>query len=345
MWKQCRTTPGQNPGSAGNRLGRMRAPRLPTLLVLGALAANPAIAQEHGLWLGLDVDLDHATGCSLAGGDASGDQLVSGLEGSARVVVDPRGGEPSVTSVRVSRCQESPRAGSPQWGPQVEESRPFSSVGVGGAGDFVQLLAETRSLGISGRVRLVTLGKTAGGHRDTLVTLDGSPDGPDILFPAVGALPPLEGPAVLALALAYCLIAILLTRWLPEGSSILLAAVIIGTVRLVWAFSLSLDGALEEWIGLPALATDPSEDAETGDPSAIDGAWRTAGAGTSAWMRAAVGPPLARQTPIRAATHETRSGLVLLGNLDLEIPNHARQTRAVHPEPGRGQALIPAGGF
>ena len=69
-----------------------------TILMLGTLLApRPSAAQNHRLWVGLDLDLDDSTGCSLHGADSSGDQTAYGFEWVAEVSITPSGSSADAT--------------------------------------------------------------------------------------------------------------------------------------------------------------------------------------------------------------------------------------------------------
>ncbi|MCH2170698.1 hypothetical protein MK489_07925 [Myxococcota bacterium] len=252
---------------------RRRAHRLSFVAAWAGIliASASAGAQEHQFWVGFDVDRDASTGCNLNGGDESGDATVSGFEWAAAIRVDPNEGAPQVTSVAGSSCDAGDTVSSETWGPWSEDFSTGWPVGVdldGVIGDVIELRVETSTLSLQGRVRLAVLSESAGGHRDTLVTKNGSSGGADILFPSNAVVPALTSPSLVVLALA---IAVLAARWIRHpipGSPAWIALFALGTARAVWALTFSLDGQVDDWAGVPVLATDLSEDSETNDPSA-----------------------------------------------------------------------------
>jgi len=249
---------------------------LAAVLAGGVFAAASAGAQEHRLWVGLDLDLDDSTGCSLDGADSSGIQTADGFEWVAEVSITPSGSAAEVTKIENLGCDDAETRTDLAWasvgsdastpwnvGHQVED--PISGLVLG---DVVELEIDTADLGIGNRVRIALLSESAGGHRDTLLTLDGTSAGASIVFPGVENVPSLSGGALGTLVLL-----LFASAWVTVRRSVLTLALWIFALGLsaergIAAIALVADGFVEDWGSLRALASDPAEDSETNDPAA-----------------------------------------------------------------------------
>lgn len=236
--------------------------------LLGALlVAAGAAAQEHRLRVGLDLDLDDSTGCSLEGADSTGDQTATGFEWSVEVWIDPATDQ--VSAVDHSNCETSETLSDSTWGPPDAQSTPPWDLATNGTDpNVVELGIETAHLALGDVVRLAVISESAGGHRDTLFTQDGTAGGADILFPQATAVGALSSPALGFLALALVASALLWVRRSPAALAVWIAVIALSTAHTVQAVTLSLDTNVDEWSGVDALASDIAEDSETNDPAA-----------------------------------------------------------------------------
>ena len=231
-----------------------------------AIAVPPAVAQAHLLRVGLDLDVDDTTGCTLEGADASGAQTATGLEWSVALSIDPTGTPPTITEVRSFTCDDVE-----SWGTPSDALTTGWAIGTGNgesSGDVVEFQVETGAFELSEQTRFFVFAESAGGHRDTLFTLDGTSSTNAIFFPRTPVLPALSPAALLALVLLLATCGLFLFRSSRPILILWFALVGLASAQVAWALTLSLDGDVSDWSGVWALAIDAAEDSETNDPSA-----------------------------------------------------------------------------
>jgi len=235
------------------------------LLSLSLLVGGgPASAQEHRLWVGLDLDLDDTTGCDLEGTDSAGAQTATGFEWRVEITIDPSAAVTAVSALAASSCDSAVTRSETMWGIAKALDATLGAVGSNqgeGASDAVELEIETDDLALGTQVRIALHSESAGGHRDLLFTQDGTSTGADILFPSAASLPALSASSLGLLALLFAASVLLLVRRSPGAGAVWLAVLALGVPRAV-------DGLAGEWTGVAALANDVAEDSETNDPSA-----------------------------------------------------------------------------
>lgn len=256
---------------ACRHLGRWWGP----LLVLWCFA-GPAGAQEHTLWIGFDEDLEVDTGCAVEVADAAGAVTLQGLESVVEIRVDPppadsaSGTAAQVTGVWSAKCDSITDSSNPSWAAprSIREEDSDWPVGVGlgvSGGDVVEAWIPSSELDLDAQLRVSLWSRSAGGHRDYLLTTDGGSSVYDLLY-----LP--EPSSSWLLLLGFVLLVGLSARVrTPLGSRracLTTTLVLFSLARAAWAITLSLDGEIGDWSGIDPLATDISGDSETADPSA-----------------------------------------------------------------------------
>ena len=218
---------------------------------LGVLVApHTAYAQDHRLWVGLDLDLDDSTGCPLEGADDSGDQTATGFEWVAKISITPLGetfGDPSAQVIDVEKlaCDDAETRGEIiAWQSQGSDTTAWDvgiDLGSDPDGDVVELEIDTTDLGVGSEVRLAVLSESADGHRDTLFTLDGTSAGASIVFPSIVDVPALSAGALGALFLFFLASALLLVRRSPWTLALWIAALGLSADRGLASITLVVD--------------------------------------------------------------------------------------------------------
>ena len=216
------------------------------LAVAGLLVAAAVPAQDYRYHLYVDRDVNAATGCTVVHGPTT----VSGVE--ARLTAEVSG--TTVTLVSGADCSGgSFGASSAVGGPHAVGL----NNGTAGA-DVVELSAPRSLFGGGGVVRIAAVAENAAATTsDGLTTLAGG--GPILLGLSQVAIPTLGFAGLLLLIAAVFVVA---RRRLRLGMATLGALLMAGAV---WAANFISDGAVGDWAGVSALASDP-----TGDGSGPD---------------------------------------------------------------------------
>lgn len=248
------------------------------ILIVGTLLVpRPSAAQDHRLWVGLDLDLDDSTGCSIDGEDSSGDQTATGFEWKVELVVTPSTPTAAVEKVESLRCDDAEtRLDLVAWESHGEDTDTPWSVGIGngedpgtgeGPGDVVEFEIDTTDLGIGEQVRIVVFSESAEGHGDTLLTVDGTSGGASILFPNVVSVPALSAGVLAILVFLLFVSALLGVRRWPATLALWVAVFGLAAERGIASITLVLDGGVIDWAGVSVLASDPAEDSASNDPA------------------------------------------------------------------------------
>ncbi len=226
--------------------------RIAARIFLGLVAlvlANAALAQDYRYHLYIDRDANVATGCS----ETIGATTIDGAE--LRVTANVTG--TTVTTVTRADC-----AGA-LFGGETAIGGPHPvglNNGVSGA-DVIEFAIDRGLVGSSNVIHLsLAASNGAGTSSDVLTTAAGG--GPILQALIQFAIPAL---GLLGLVLLVAAFAFVASRRLKVGLASLGALLM---ASAVWAANFVVDGAVGDWSGVPAVASDAQGDAVGADPGA-----------------------------------------------------------------------------
>jgi len=231
---------------------RIRKAAFAAVALVMALCATAVSAQTYSYSVYVDGDLNGGSGCTvpqMTGADARLNVTVSG------------GTAPQVVSVTRSVCSGGSFVGSTSVGGGYPVGL---NNGVGGA-DVIELADEISALQInhSAGLRLAVVAQSPAGSDDLVTTTNGSPI--ILALPAL-PIPFLTFPILLMLVGLVAFFGARRARRAAVWRTLSLFFVASG---MVFAANFVVDGQVNDWNGVPPLATDPAGDATSGE-SAID---------------------------------------------------------------------------
>lgn len=226
--------------------------RIAARIFLGFAAlviANTALAQDYRYHLYLDRDANAATGCS----ETVGATTIDGAE--LRITANVTG--TTVTTVTRADCAGAVYGGETAIG----GPHPVGlNNGVNGA-DVIEFAIDRGLVGSSNVIHLsLAASNGAGTSSDVLTTAAGG--GPILQALIQFAIPAL---GLLGLVLLVAAFAFVASRRLKVGLASLGALLM---ASAVWAANFVVDGAVGDWTGVTAIATDGQADAVGADPGA-----------------------------------------------------------------------------
>ncbi len=231
---------------------RIRKAAFAAVALVMALCATAVSAQTYSYSVYVDGDLNAGSGCTvpqMTGADSRLDVTVSG------------GTAPQVVSVSRSVCSGSSFVGSTPVGGGYPVGL---NNGVGGA-DVIELADAVSSLQLnhSAGLRLAVVAQSPAGSDELVATTGGSPI--VLALPAL-PIPFLTFPVLLMLVGLVAFFGARRARRAAVWRTLSLFFVASG---MVFAANFVVDGQVNDWNGVPPLATDPAGDATSGE-SAID---------------------------------------------------------------------------
>ncbi len=239
------------------------------LLMIGyAMPAAAVDGQEYEYRLLLDTDANPATGCAVPVEDKF-IRPPTTFDGVEQVVIikvhrDISAGTATVTGITRQVCTHG------SFGPELPVSPGAWPVGDGdgvGGADVVEGFVSRADLGDPHAMRVAVVA-TRAGLSDVLLTRNGAPDGPPMLFVVEpSAVPVVSTWGILVIVLGLGAVAWWSLGRRANGSGTLLLAVIgvVATAATVRAVTIVLDGAVGDWSGVPPLGTDLIGDSSNGD--------------------------------------------------------------------------------
>ena len=227
---------------------------IPTVLGLwiALLLILPLSASAGQFVFGLDLDDSGAADCSAALSDQDSSQTFTGLDRWVEVIVDPT--PPArVTGLTVLGCNE--EAFSDGLLTSASEWPVAMGAGVEGS-DVIEFQVPSTVLDGAQSIRLVVGSQQDGHEADAMLST-----GP-IVIEAPVSVPMLSLAVSLLLALILGGVTLPYLRRIPKSglACLLVAFLALADQRAGAMIGLIIDGALTDWIGIPASASDPAGD-------------------------------------------------------------------------------------
>jgi hypothetical protein len=214
-----------------------------------------------------DTDNNPATGCTVSVDDTTvGSTTFDGVERLVRVTVARIGATGTVSGITVHHCVSGTTFGPPQ--PVSPGGWP---VGNGGGRSVIEGFVPGGALADGGQARVAFTASRATPGSDVLLSTSGEPGGAPILF-----LLPFQAPAPLLSTAGLALSVLLLggvTWWslrrrLGSHQALLLAlALTAAMAATALALTIVMDGEIDDWGTLSAVAMDPTHDSTNNDPA------------------------------------------------------------------------------
>jgi hypothetical protein len=232
------------------------------LLLPVPITAEAPTYQHH---VYLDTDNRADTGCTVDVHELDWSGQITGVEVAVTIDVLQEA-SPSVVGVTRSSCIGG------VWQPAVQVSPGVWPVGIGvgtGGGDVIEGFVPRAVLGTAGATRFYFHSQLPGPN-DVMLLSGGRTGEPMLLTLAAQESVPALGPLALVLLAAAmgALSFLILRRRLPAaGAAVLALAASLATATVAWAATVTMDGQVDDWLGVAPLGTDPAGDSSIGDPA------------------------------------------------------------------------------
>jgi len=200
----------------------------------------------------LDTDNNAATGCTVNGPGGT----FTGAEQRLTITVERNGATGTVTAITHALCT----GGS--FGPEQPVSPGDWPVGIGnglGGADVIEGFVALAAIGDPPVVRVGVLSQGPNEAEDELFTTTGASEGPPMFFVVQAAVTPVAGPwGVAGMVLVLGGVgAWALWRRQRALRMLAVACVVAGATAVVWAATITMDGQVGDWAGIPPLGTKP----------------------------------------------------------------------------------------
>lgn len=218
----------------------------------------------------VDTDNNQATGCGVQVHELNFSGIVPGIERLVVAIVHRLPMTANVFSIQVRNCISGMDFTDPApFDPGVWPVGLEVGVDVGAANaDVVEFYVPRAALGDPDVMRLGFHATRGAMVNDVLLTTNGQDDGQPITFGRRTATPTLSLPLLIGSAATLMVLALWsMRRGRRAAVTFFVVLGVVTSVVTAWALTITSDGDISDWSGVPPIATDVLGDSSIGDPA------------------------------------------------------------------------------